>query len=160
MRAKDTDFYNNARFRVMDSGLGYLTSIAGFTTCTVPEYTLNAVEYREGNRKFAYKQPGNVTVSDVTLTKGMAKLNTQFYDWILATINGVEYRTDLEIWHFHRDDSDWETEKPGAPTKKIILNNAFPIRCKPGADLDAASDDINIMELDVALESFTLEMTA
>lgn len=45
---------------------------AGFTTCTVPESTTTAIEYRENVDNFSFKKiPGLTRFNDITLTRGV-----------------------------------------------------------------------------------------
>jgi phage tail-like protein len=130
---------------------------AGFNTVSTPEQTVEVAEYKEGVYTYTRKYPGNPTMSDVTLTRGVTRADTNFYEWVQAAIRGSEYRTDMEIRHFHRDDfGDVESADRGAPTKVYVLDNALPIRNKIAADMDATASDISIQEMDVAYESFSV----
>lgn len=45
---------------------------AGFTTCTIPESTTSAIEYRENVDNFSFKKiPGLTRFNDITLTRGV-----------------------------------------------------------------------------------------
>ena len=83
------------------------------------------------------------------------RADTNFHDWVKRNHNGEEYRTDLDIRHYHRDDfGDVESADRGTPSKTYRCNNAFPIRNKVAADLDSTASDISVQELDIAMESF------
>ncbi len=147
-RAQSTDPLQGFRFKVVDAnvdGGSFLTG--GFATATLPEFTMEAAEYKNGDEKFKRKFPGIPTVNDVTLTRGVVKTNTEFYDWLKAALNGQEYRSDVTIQQFHRE-SDAE------PAFVYTLKNAFPIRVKPAGDFDANTSDINLAEVDIAYEEF------
>jgi len=169
-RASSTDYFHSMRFFVAATTKdGYnpfaLTAAAGFSTCSTPEVSLEAVEYREGHMIYTRKQPGLPTMADLTLGRGVVLKDSTFYDWIVKTVEGKgQYRTDLIIWHFHRDAlqgtggfDNPNTDKivnDATPARKYHVMEAFPIRCKIAADLDATASDISVAEVDVAYESF------
>jgi phage tail-like protein len=174
-RAVKLDYLHNMRFHVTAIGVGGIRPLevngpeaeAGFSAVTTPEATVEAVEYKEGQFLFTRKYPGHVTYGDVTMSRGIAKLDTQFYSWIDTVIMGTgEYRVDLSILHYHRDEAlpgvhsaglrDVTLLKAAAAAKTYYLYNALPVRCKLSSDLDATDSGVSIMELDVAYETAEL----
>jgi len=143
---------------------------AGFMSVTTPEATTEAVEYREGTFNYPRKFPGNTTVSDCTLQKGVVPGYTAFWAWMRVVIEGSgDYRCDMTIKHFNRSvlantvySASATAAAPvfksdGTAAREYILYNAFAIRHKVAADLDASSSDISVMELDVAYEYFDVK---
>jgi len=173
-RAQNTDFLHSMRFHVTattaDSGTPLDNSTksptAGFMSVSTPEATVEAVEYREGLYNFPRKFPGNTTVSDVTMQKGVARGDSTFWTWLKVVIAGTgEYRADLEIKHFDRRVLNATLSQNAGttfatPARTYTLKEAFPIRHKVAADLDASTSDISIMELDVAYEYFEIKEDA
>jgi phage tail-like protein len=55
---------------------------AGFTSCTIPESTTTATEYRENVDNFSFKKiPGLTRFNDITLTRGViAPVNKNLFD--------------------------------------------------------------------------------
>lgn len=156
-RAQSTDFYHVFKFHVVDSE-NRLNRLAGFNSVSSPELTLEAVEYKEGIWTYRRKFPGDVTISDITMTRGVAKQGTFFYDWIRDAVEGNKYRVDFKIYHFHRDDVQGLTNYINAkPSRVINIFEAFPIRIKPGTDFEASTSEVAIEELDIAIERFTIE---
>lgn len=159
-RAQNTDLYHVFKFNIIDSKDLLGGSSAGFKTVTLPEMNLETVEYKEGIWTYRRKFPGDVTFGNVTLSKGVVKTNTKFYDWIKKCAEGLEYRLDLEIYHFHRDDvkgmSNYLTAKP---SRIIKLMDAFPVRVKPGSDFDSQTSDVSVEEIEIAIEQFTITAT-
>lgn len=152
-RARTSDFYHSHEFHVVEEG-GFLNPAAGFNNVTVPEITLEMAEYREGVRTWTIKQPGYPTVDNVTMSRGVAKRDTDFYNWVITVIEGrTGYRTDLELWHFHGTD-DFGLE--GNPSRTYKLHEAFPTRVRVAADFDATSAEISLEELEVAVEQITI----
>lgn len=146
---------------------------AGFSACTTPEVSSEAVEYREGTFIYSRKYPGSPTTSDITLSRGVAKLDSTFWDWMRQVVEGLalpgEYRADVTIKHFHRAEALQKglpaTSPIGStntnidtdnPARSYIVYQAFPIRHKVAADLDATASEISIMELDIAYEYFEI----
>jgi phage tail-like protein len=188
-RAQATDYLHNMRFQVETSAPtgapGDITSAAvpgsgpeaGFSACTIPEATIEAVEYKEGQFLYIRKYPGNVTFGDVTLSRGVALVEGGFWLWIATVINGVaEYRMDVTIKHYHRTNVTPTTANPVLPgiqnppvdllldsgpmavppARQYRLYNAFPSRHKFASDLDATDSAVSIMELDLAYEYCSL----
>jgi phage tail-like protein len=149
------------------------TPHAGFSSVTTPEVSLEAVEYKEGNFIYTRKYPGTPTVSDITMSRGVARQDTSFWSWMQAAVEGGPiagtgtYREDIAIKHYHRDlflaggpdlqIVDLSTSGTITPARTYHCHEAFPIRHKTAADLDATASEISVMELDVALEYFTIE---
>lgn len=156
-RAQSLDFYHNNKFHIVDSE-NYLNPLAGFTTCTMPEQTMEIAEYKEGIYTYTRKQLGNPSFSDIDMTRGLAKNDSVFYDYIRAAAEGSPVRTDFQIYVFHRDDVEGLLEYTNAAPSKIIrCFNALPMRVKFGSDLDASSSDISIQEVGFAIERAVVE---
>ena len=161
MRPEASDPLHGFRFHVRTEGsfVEFTDSYgeAGFQSCTLPEMSAEPVEYREGINTYTRKYPGIPTVTDLTLIRGVTKTDTKFYDWVKAAVEGGEYRTNLTVYHWHRDGK--QSVDVVADLDKARKYNCFeclPIRVKPGGDLDATSGDISLAELDVAMEYFQL----
>lgn len=180
-RAVNTDYLHSMRFHVTALFAGSTTNnplnndsspSAGFMSVSTPEATTEAVEYREGTYNYPRKFPGNTTVSDCSMQKGVARDDGTFWNWLRFVIEGFsepdisDYRADLTIFHYDRrvlQGTDAAYAQNGSSTfstanaaRTYKLENAFPTRHKVAADLDASSSDISIMELDVAYESFEI----
>lgn len=177
-RAQSSDFLHSMRFQVAITGGGFdffnvgagttnsKSPSAGFMSCTTPEATTEAVEYREGTYNFPRKFPGNTTVSDISLQKGVARGDGTFWEWLKTVISGSgEYRVDIQIMHFDRRVLSRPQNGPVTSTfqstatqanaaRTYNVYEASPPRHKVAADLDASSSDISIMELDLAYEYF------
>ena len=180
-RAKISDFLHSFRFHVVITGFGAGTAKqlqrstdsraqAGFNAVSVPEASHDAVEYREGTFIYTQKFPGIPSISDITLSRGVAHKDGTFFQWMKDVIEGnAEYRANLDIFHLHRDARAASTtdttntliaeEKIGTPPGGFILykcNEALPIRMKVSSDLDATASEVSIQELDIAIESFNV----
>ena len=170
-RTVASDFLQSMRFQVKCAGKGFTLdgvegAQAGFMSVSTPEATIEAVEDRDGTYNYPRKFPGNVTVADVSMSRGVALKDTAFWSWVSIVAHGEgEYRAEIEIYHYNRSvlQKNVPTWAGGsAPTggysgRKYTLHEAFPIRCKIAGDLDASSSDISVQEIDVAFEYFTAD---
>ncbi len=161
-RAKISDFLHSFRFHVVLQGFGDAAddqlsrstlgrASAGFNAVSTPEASHDAVEYREGTTIYTQKFPGIPSISDITLSRGVAHKDGAFWAWMKDVIEGnAEYRGDLNIYHLHRDSrpasvagSTNEQFDPNTDPKGGFLqykcNQALPIRMKVSSDLDATA---------------------
>jgi phage tail-like protein len=176
-RGKASDYLHNFRFHVIVQGFGALGTsqlgtagtndvvTAGFNACSTPEATQEAVEYREGHYIYTRKYSGLPSVSDITLSRGVAKADGTFWKWMKDVIEGnAEYRADLRILHFHRDSKPATSSTPGLPNTEqksteagsieYRCQQAFPTRHKVSSDLEATGSEVSIQEIDLAIEHF------
>ena len=157
-RSVDTDYYHNLKFhmRVITAGIAGASNLGaqgGFSALTMPEISQEVAEYKEGRMLYKRKQAGEVTFNDLTASQGVAKGNTDFYDWIQAGYLGKAYKVDLQIRHFHRDEVTGLNDFTGVQPKRVInIYEAQASRVKLGGDMDATSSDISVAECDIAYE--------
>mgnify|MGYP006279061979 FL=1 len=173
-RSQSEDFLQNFRFHVrvigtaggiedpikaIRSGTAGVDNEAGFQQVTVPEISTDANEYREGTMKWTRKLPGAPTVGDATLMRGVVKQDSKFFDWMIQTATGGDYRVDLAIFQFARGDVDPGVDEaiPAVATKVYILRDAFPTRAKPTGDMDATNGEVSMAEIDIACEKIEVE---
>ena len=177
-RPKAQDFLHNFRFHVVITGfgsgaapvLGTLNGTAvsaGFNSCSAPEVSHDAVEYREGHYIYTKKYVGLPTVSEITLARGVALTDSSMWLWMKSVVEGnEEYRANLDIYHFHRD-SKPQTTAGSTNTqmqvniaqggfRKYTCGEAFPISQKVSGDLDATSSEVSLQELTMAIEYFDI----
>lgn len=170
MRPAESDLMQAFRFHVIaanendEDPLAFTTAEgfegggqAGFQSVTLPEVSVEAIEYREGTFKDTQKYPGVQTVTDCTLMRGIAKTDTTFHDWVMNSINGEAYRATVTIYHFQRTQMGSTPSDLGQDFRRIICHECIPIRAKPGGDLDATSGEVSMAEIDFAMEKFELD---
>jgi len=148
-RLRQNDFIQNFRFHVLEATGTRLKTTAGFKSVTTPDLSLGVAEYRDGLTLYTFKQPGLPTISNTTLSQGVTTNRSEFFNWIKDAVEGREYRADLDI-----DVHDNSNSTPPNVVKKLQLFEAFPIRNKTVADLDANTTDINVRELELAIEQY------
>lgn len=163
-RSSKVDAVEKFRFTVSYDGL----TRAGFSEVSIPKYTFNKGEYREGNAPDNLQYfPGLTRTEDITMSRGVTT-NQDFYSWIkeifdpsalpaglnnagqggsVTPIGNAEvYRKDITVTLHHRT---------GKPVKQWVLHNAFPVAFQPGSDLSATEDGEKAIEqVTIAYESF------
>jgi phage tail-like protein len=184
-RAQSTDFLQNFRFHVRTlatggtptnwtpidfnrpdsggtTGIPSATGSAGFQSVSIPDTSIDAVEYREGTYKYTKKFAGVPTIGDVSLMRGVVPTDTVFYDWMIRAVAGGEYRADIEIMQFARGNMA-NTTNPGENTavpsegaRSYKCYECLPTRAKAAGDLDATSSEVAMAECDFALEYYTV----
>jgi phage tail-like protein len=172
-RAATNDFLQGFRYHAVartsdgtnplqvDRGESGMNVQAGFQSITTPELSQDVVEYREGNSMWTVKQPGIPTVSDITLMRGVTKVDTTFFDWVYSSMRGVNYRVDLDLYHYARDEMEIGLATDPQPSDRALYcKEAIPTRVKPLGDLDATASEVNLSEVDVAMERFGHSPTA
>lgn len=175
MRGKKTDLMQAFRFHVTafsgDIGgdplqpkyqidrEGFETQgVAGFNNVTTPEVSIEPAEYREGIMTWTQKYPGPPTVSDITLSQGVMKRNTAFFDMVMIGIEGGHYRSDVTIYHFDRDKMERAVRaEVGDDLLRIECGECFATRAKQIGDLDATSGEVLLGEVDLAVEKFSIK---
>ena len=156
-RTAAEDQFQNFRFRVFEldgepAGVFADESpVAGFTTITTPEVTMEMSEHRTGSEKLTKKFLGPPTYGDGTMTRGLLKGDTTFYQWMQKYLTGQPFRTNLVIKVY--DQTSWQAD--GVPDEAIAeqtWKNCIPTSLKFLGDLDASGADVNVQEATVGVE--------
>jgi len=182
-RAVSTDFFQNMYFLVTATrpdGLNMLNRTAlsgvnapaGFQSCTVPSVSTDPVEYREGTFIYTRKYPGIPSMDQITLNRGVARLDSAFFAWMRLVNEGSgDYRADVQIKHFHRGVSltrPFPTTGGPATNRTFIdeqaqpgriyhVAEAFPSMVKLAGDLDGTSSDVSLQEIQLEYEYVEIE---
>lgn len=155
-RSIETDPYHDFRFHLVDPAGGNLDAVAGFTSVTMPDVTVEEAPYREGTFIWTQKLPGVPTVGDITLSKGIFKRDSDFFNWVLKVVEGgQEYRTELILQQYHITD---EFGIQGSPSRITRLRECWGKQAKPTSDMDATSSNISIQTLTISVEEIDLEL--
>jgi len=143
------------RFAVEESGF----KRAGFQKVAGLEATVEVAEYREGgDNETVKKSAGLTTYGNITLSRGQVIGGAEggdddLLDWFKAVHdvttrgNATNYRRDLDIVQY---DASYEE------IRRWRVYEAWPVRFKPFADLDAQGNDNSIEESELAHEGFEL----
>jgi phage tail-like protein len=175
MRAAATDMMQGFRYHVTASSNGGATDPlqttpeadrdkyetkghAGFQQVTMPELSVEASEYREGIMKWTQKYPGPPTVGEVTLSRGITKRDTAFFDMVMASIEGNEYRADVTIWHYQRTEMGMaQAAETSKTVRRLEAYDCFATMAKPSGDLEAMAGDVSLAEMTLAVEYFDVK---
>lgn len=119
-----TDFLSSYPFWLVDVGpldalsLPIFNPLAGFSSVTAPEITIETESIQEANYFFDKKVLKRGSVTPMTLTKGVTALSTGFWEWTtsaltgkpqtsaawapFAPVGGITYRRNFMLVHFFR----------------------------------------------------------
>lgn len=157
-RSQSVDpFYNNRFALAFESGPFSSQNLAAFQTVSMPEQTVESIEYSEGVFSYARHYPGRTSFSTVTCHKGTVKGDTLLAKWIRRASEGWNYRANISIHQFHRSDLTGKTVyRDTAASRRILLINCVPMRYKPGSDFDPMSIEISVQEMEFSIERFVI----
>lgn len=159
-RSVAEDQIQSFRFRVfeVEGGAGVFADespIAGFNNITTPNLTFAPAEHRTGQEKYTKKFLGPPTWEDSTMTRGILKGDTTFYDWAINKyLNKQPFRTDLEVRVYDQEGDG--TDPDDEWVRGFIMRECLPGSVKIVGDLDASSSDVNVQEISVILEECEL----
>lgn len=195
-RSVRTDYAQNYMFRatVVDDSTGpfgltvpqslpqaftMLGNFASFSKVSIPSVTLETEEFKEGNWPFRRRVITAASVDTVTMERGVTMIDSDFWTWASAALNGLTPRKSILINLMHRTQEPalgptqqaarqrsttltgsvgvngfslaTASIRPAIPiiAKAWVLHDAIPVRVKPASDLDAMSADISIAEIEI-----------
>jgi phage tail-like protein len=138
------DPYRNFRYRLEIDGIDQ----GGFSEATVPDQTVDVVEYREGN------EPNPATVRKLT---GLTKYGNLTLKW------GITDSMDLYNWHKDVTQGKIESDKLRKNISVIVIDEAggdkarwnfvqaWPTKYDP-PDLNAKGNEVSIETLEIVHE--------
>lgn len=113
----------------------------GFAGVGAMEVTAETEQFYEGNWPFPRTVIRRASVSPITLRRGIAPRDSDFYLWFHSAVFGdVNTRKNLLLTMNRRD---------GRPAKAWLLHECIPTRLTIAPELDALTEDIAIAEIDV-----------
>ena len=121
----------------------------GFSEVSGLTQEVQMIEYRDGNSPdySTIKMPGLHKYSNVTLKRGIAKSDNDFFNWLnTIKLNTVE-RRDLTISLLN------ENHEPVMVWK---AHNAFPVKVE-GPGLKASGNEVAIESIEIAHEGIVLQ---
>ncbi|QDQ28005.1 phage tail protein [Chitinimonas arctica] len=145
MATQLTDPYRGFRFRVEIAGI----QIAAFSEATVPDITVDTVDYREGTDPI-YKRPlsGLTTYGHLSLKKGLTD-GMDLYNWsqqvsqLGSGSKGAKKNISLVLM-----DSD------GTDKVRWNIINAWPMKYET-TGLNASSSEVMVETLELAMDYLT-----
>jgi phage tail-like protein len=141
-----TDPYRNFRFLLETDGLIQ----AGFSEITVPDISIDVVEYREGDAKEPRlrKMPGLHKFGKITLKAGVTADSIKFYEWIKSVMQGKMGDARLKSISIIVKDEE------GNDAAKWEFEQAWPSKYD-APDLNAKGNDVAIELLEIVHEGMT-----
>lgn len=121
----------------------------GFSEVSGLTQEVQMIEYRDGNSPdySTIKMPGLHKYNNVTLKRGIAKSDNEFFNWLnTIKLNTVE-RRDLTISLLN------ESHEPVMVWK---ARNAFPVKVE-GPGLKASGNEVAVESIEIAHEGITLQ---
>lgn len=142
--ADRTDPFRGYNFRVEIDGI----TRAGFKDCSGLDVSQEAKTYREGTdrSRILRKIPGMVTVSDITLSRGVTS-DSELWQWRQQITGGVTDRRNMSVVL---------VDDLGQDVIRWNLRNCWPTKWT-GPSLDATSDEIAIEQLEIAHEGIEVD---
>ncbi|HEX7904850.1 MAG TPA: phage tail protein [Chitinophagaceae bacterium] len=122
---------------------------AGFSEVSGLTQEVQVIEYREGSSKdySTTKMPGLRKYNNITLKRGIAKSDNDFFNWLnTVQLNTVE-RRDLTISLLN------ENHEPVMVWK---ARNAFPVKVE-GPGLKASGNEVAVESIEIAHEGVVLQ---
>ena len=113
-------------------------NFVGFSSMTVPEFTMEMREIKQGNWPYVHQVPsGYQQGGNVTLTMATMPLNIDMYSWWLQVVNGIfSPRRNLLLAHTRLDKA--------LPARMLSCENCIPTSWKPASDFDASSSQVSL----------------
>jgi phage tail-like protein len=121
----------------------------GFSEASGLTQELQIIEYRDGNSPdySTIKMPGLHKYNNITLKRGIAKSDNDFFKWLnTVKLNTIE-RRDLTISLLN------ESHEPVMVWK---AHNAFPVKIE-GPGLKASGNEVAIESIEIAHEGLVLQ---
>lgn len=143
--------------RIFEDKFSFIVEIdgiahAGFAKCSELSYEIDKVEYREGGRKHAFKSPGLVNFSDITLERGAVADDSDLYDWAEQCASIVESAGVIET-RFRRNLDIVVKDRDGTPLKRWRVRDAWVQKFVAG-EWDNDSSEKTIEQVVITFDSF------
>lgn len=178
------DYLQNYSFHAFDltipvPGITAFTPTFGFNSITSPTISIDFESIQEGNWEFTRKVIKSAEVDEITFTRGVHILDSDFWRWVVNSITGYnggkvgkffKYKIRRDILLVQFTGRNWGSNEISnfglaginlrtlglarVPGKGWILRNCIPSGYKATSDLDATSDEISLSELTITFEYF------
>jgi len=133
-------------------------NVAKFQKATGAGMTINIGEYSEGGSQAPMKEATRASFSNVTLEHGVWQ-DEEIWAWVLQIIDmmkdspfGSGVASPNQLRNFAID----QLRRDRTVLRTVHLLNCQPAGFKPG-EFDNTSNDVQVEELELALEYFTVE---
>lgn len=124
---------------------------AHFNKCSALEFEIAKVEHWEGGNIIPHKEPGRVTVSDLTLDRGVG-LDRDVYNWAKEAADFVRNGGGLPE-ELKRNVEIVQRDRAGNEVRRWAVYNAWPQKFQAG-EWDNNSDEVVIEQLVLCIDYF------
>ena len=142
-------FHQKWNFIVEIDGFGS----ASFQTCSELSSEFAEIAHSEGGSMIPDKQPGRMTISDVTLARGATSDRT-FYDWH-RQVGDAAKNSGLISPEFKRNGTIVQHDRDGSTIRRWRFFGAWPKRFVAG-DWDNDADENVVEQLVLTIDRFEL----
>lgn len=179
------DFLQNCHFWLVDVGglepgsIPVILPSYGFTEISAPTVEAEMHQIVEGNWPFKRQVIKSGEVGPITLKRGVAFEDSDFWRWMMSSltgvtsgwgttggtsVGGVSPRRNLLLLHFFARNPFGDPlaaalagfgagipsfPAPRYPARAFVLYDCLPGRYKAGSDFDATNGEVSIKELDI-----------
>lgn len=121
----------------------------GFSEASGLTQEVQLIEYRDGNNPdySTQKMAGLRKYSNITLKRGIAKKDNDFFTWLNKVKLNVPERRDLTISLLDEGHN---------PVMVWKCHNAFPVKCE-GPGLKASGNEVAVESIELAHEGVTIQ---
>lgn len=133
--------YRNVRYLLEIDGI----AVAGFSQCSLPENSTEAVEYREGNDRPTVRKLWSLnSYGTLTLEKGTTEDSMELFEWRKLVEQG-------QVDEARRNIAVVVLDEEGEPGPRWEFRDAWPTQYD-APDLDASGNEVAIESLEIDLE--------
>lgn len=142
-------FHAKFRFLVEIDGLGS----AAFQSCSEISAEIAKIEYYEGGTVIPFKEPGRMSVADITIERAATK-DADLYSWFQITSNAA-LNGGVKSPLFKRGGSIVQFDRDNTRIRTWQLNGLWPMKFVGGA-WDNNSDEFTMEQLVLCYDFFQL----
>lgn len=128
--------------------------LADFTKCSDLEAEIAKVEQWQGGTLIPDKSPGRVTISDITLERGVADGDSDLYSWWLDVVR-VSANQGLPTAGYKRPVGIITLDRDATILRRWPLDNCWPTKMVVG-QWDNEADENQVESLTFTFDSFDL----
>lgn len=143
-------FHNKYKFLVEVDGLGS----AAFQSCSELSAEIAKIEYFEGGAIIPDKNPGRMTVADLTVERAATK-DADLYNWFLSVSNAA-LNGGLRSPLFKRNGSIVQLDRDNAVLRRWLVTGLWPTKFVGGA-WDNNADEYTMEQVVLCMDFFLLK---
>lgn len=149
VRGSSRHFHHKYKFVLQVGGVGSI----GFKSCSELKMSIAKIEYYEGGVITAFKEPGRITVEDITLERAAA-YDPEVYNWVVQTAESAT-NFGLRTPKYKRGGWILQLDRDNTTLREWQLYGLWPTSFTGGA-WDNMSDDLTMEQVTLAVDYFVL----